>query len=829
MKAIYLIAIIVCFVMVSSVSGYAGWYNTTWDYRINITVNISGIQEDMINFPILIHLNSSRVTITDFQNDGGDIRFTDWDNNTVLSYEIEHWNITDGYVWVKVPYIPKNSYTNIYMYYGNNYIINGWDPTAVWSNNFTSVYHMQNASGNFIDSTLNTIATSNNMFYVNNGTVANESAYKEGSNSYISLADDSDLNSLKTVEVWAQGYYNLATSTHQPLMNKYQGGVGGWYFEFINGGVLRLSDQLAPVVDSTYSDLLKGNNQNKSFYYTITTNATITALYINGTYNNAGLGRTGLEARPVALEIGKENLNYWYGFIDEIRYSDILRSTYWINATYQNIKENIQSYYTVESLFNFSWSWSSPVANISSGSIGDGIHFNSTYTWDVWDGLGTLYNITAVFNNIGYIPTLVSGTTYTYTTTLPTVTTTTSIPYYYSAYLLYDGVTHNLLSSVGYVSVVAVNLTNCVNGTPSLRFDSYDEESPLTNVYTTFYGTFKVYASYPNSFTTYNITLPGNRTHFICIYPSITSSVVIDADIRYDNESYYYPPRYYFMRNAVIDNVTDQINLYILNSTYATNIQFMVINSNNIPQADILVNVQRFYESEGVYRSVAMGMTADDGYTNIRLRPYDIYYRPIVSRNGTVLRTFTPIVLTTVQNILTISEDLVSGYWKYNKNIMHSCGFNNVTNILQCDAVVTTGESLLFKMEAWEILPVSTDTICLKEATGSAVTLLCDLGNMTGRKFTAKFWAVMETNHDLLDELSWDLDITGMFGVYGLLFMAMFIMAMVMVSLFNPAVALIACLIGIMIGLSMNLMTISNPAIISLILVIIIGLYKVRS
>jgi hypothetical protein len=160
---------------------------------------------------------------------------------------------------------------------------------------------------------------------------------------------------------------------------------------------------------------------------------------------------------------------------------------------------------------------------------------------------------------------------------------------------------------------------------------------------------------------------------------------------------------------------------------------------------------------------------------------------------------------------------------------MHSCGFNNVTNILQCDAVVTTGESLLFKMEAWEILPVSTDTICLKEATGSAVTLLCDLGNMTGRKFTAKFWAVMETNHDLLDELSWDLDITGMFGVYGLLFMAMFIMAMVMVSLFNPAVALIACLIGIMIGLSMNLMTISNPAIISLILVIIIGLYKVRS
>jgi hypothetical protein len=496
----------------------------------------------------------------------------------------------------------------------------------------------------------------------------------------------------------------------------------------------------------------------------------------------------------------------------------------------KNITITSSNYYNSSVFYNVGSevslaSWSTPVANLSSGLIGNGISFNSTFSYIG----GTLYNVTAVFNNTAYTPTLVSGTTYTYSATLPNVLTTTSIPYYYSAYLLIDGVVYNYSSPVGYVTTNTVNISDCSIGTQALRFDVYNEENPLSSVYTNFYGTFKVYSSYPNTFSTYNVTGAGNRTHFVCIYPAIASGVIIDADIRYDNESYYYPPRYYFMRNAVIDNVTDQINLYILNSTYATNIQFMVINSNNIPQADILVNVQRFYESEGVYRSVAMGMTADDGYTNIRLRPYDIYYRPIVSRNGTVLRTFTPIVLTTVQNILTISEDLVSGYWKYNKNIMHSCGFNNVTNILQCDAVVTTGESLLFKMEAWEILPVSTDTICLKEATGSAVTLLCDLGNMTGRKFTAKFWAVMDTNHDLLDELSWDLDITGMFGVYGLLFMAMFIMAMVMVSLFNPAVALIACLIGIMIGLSMNLMTISNPAIISLILVIIIGLYKVRS
>lgn len=513
------------------------------------------------------------------------------------------------------------------------------------------------------------------------------------------------------------------------------------------------------------------------------------------------------------------------GNIDEVRiYNRTLTSTEILNMYNNGINQltRLGSESITPTLFN----WTSPVANISTGAIGDGLQFNSTYTWS---GLGTVYNISAVFNNTVYAPTLVSGTTYTYAMSLPTVSTATNIEYYYSANVLYGGTDYIVNSTHGTVAVSPVSISNCSSGTPIFRFDVFDEETPLSTLTAKFYGTFRVYSSYPTSYSTFNVTLQGNTTHFICILPNTTSNIRIDADIRYDNESYYYPPRYYFMRNRLIDNVTDQINLYLLNSTYATNIQFQVINSNNIVQPDVLVSIDRYYEDSGLYRTVAMGVTADDGYTNIRLRPYDIYYRPIVSRNGTVLRTFTPIILTTVQNILTISEDEVGGYWQYNNNIMHSCTFTNATGILQCDAVVTTGESLTFKLEAWEILPVSTDTICAKEAYGSSVTILCDLGNMTGRKATAKFWAEMTTNHDPLDDIDINMDFGGEFGTYGLLFMAMLIMTMVMVSLYNPAVALIACFIAIILGLSLNLMSISTPAVISIILVIIIGIYKVRS
>ena len=55
------------------------------------------------------------------QSNGNDIRFTDSDGVTLLSYWIQSYSQTakTGTIWVKVPALPAGAVTTIYMYYDN--------------------------------------------------------------------------------------------------------------------------------------------------------------------------------------------------------------------------------------------------------------------------------------------------------------------------------------------------------------------------------------------------------------------------------------------------------------------------------------------------------------------------------------------------------------------------------------------------------------------------------------------------------------------------------------------------------------------------------------
>ena len=107
-------------------------------YRKTITFdntdsNIGTTSEDLINFPVLVKLDSGAdIDYSKTQNSGQDIRFTDSDG-TVLSYEIEEWDETgSSFVWVKIPQIDQNSNTDyIYIYYGNDSASDGQDAENV--------------------------------------------------------------------------------------------------------------------------------------------------------------------------------------------------------------------------------------------------------------------------------------------------------------------------------------------------------------------------------------------------------------------------------------------------------------------------------------------------------------------------------------------------------------------------------------------------------------------------------------------------------------------------------------------------------------------------
>ncbi|MEI6211933.1 MAG: glycine-rich domain-containing protein [bacterium] len=139
--------------------------------------------ETLTNFPVLVVL-SNNVGNSGFTYDkffstfgtnataakrGDDLRFVaNLADTNGFPYEIESWN-TNGasYIWVQVPTILGDGSGVIWAKWGYPAWIWGTNnPTPVWTNGFTIVAHMPEASGTVYDSTTNK----------NNGTIANGTA-----------------------------------------------------------------------------------------------------------------------------------------------------------------------------------------------------------------------------------------------------------------------------------------------------------------------------------------------------------------------------------------------------------------------------------------------------------------------------------------------------------------------------------------------------------------------------------------------------------------------------------------------------------------------------
>jgi hypothetical protein len=135
------------------------WYDPSFAFRRKLTLDHAAGTESLTDFPVLVQLDSSRITYGSVQGDGRDVRFVDDDDATLLSYEIEQWDgAGTSIVWVEVPDVPAGSSERfIWMYYGNPSASDAQDPTGTWSNGYAAVWHLdpslENAAGSALDGT----------------------------------------------------------------------------------------------------------------------------------------------------------------------------------------------------------------------------------------------------------------------------------------------------------------------------------------------------------------------------------------------------------------------------------------------------------------------------------------------------------------------------------------------------------------------------------------------------------------------------------------------------------------------------------------------------
>ena len=116
-----------------------GWLSG-WSYRKKITIQENAGQ-DLTDYQIKIVVHYGFGTDSDgdiylggkCKSDFGDVRFTKDDGKTLLSYWMEE-KVDEDYAifWVKIPSIPANGTTDIYIYYGNPDAVYDGDPKQVF-------------------------------------------------------------------------------------------------------------------------------------------------------------------------------------------------------------------------------------------------------------------------------------------------------------------------------------------------------------------------------------------------------------------------------------------------------------------------------------------------------------------------------------------------------------------------------------------------------------------------------------------------------------------------------------------------------------------------
>ncbi|MGH7408668.1 MAG: DUF2341 domain-containing protein [Candidatus Methylomirabilales bacterium] len=323
-----------------------------WQYKRKLTFNNSAQAQNLIDFPVLVVLNSSRINYGQTQDAGQDLRFTDSDGVTLLAHEIEQWNEAGtSYVWVKVPQIDASSTTDyIWMYYGNASASDGQNKTAVWDGNFKMVHHLKETTGPHRDSTSN----ANDSVAIDVGTQGSAAGQINGADNFIRASahnvDVADSGSLDmaaadsfTVEAWVNTTF---TAGWQIVVSKENVGVGseGEVQLWTNNGTA--SFWLNDGTNYARADSATGV-ANGAWHYLVgrwTEGSPGTAqIFVDGASVASGSNSLGAIQTATPLVIGEEGDSNrggnFDGRIDEVRVSKTARSDAWISAQYKSMTD----------------------------------------------------------------------------------------------------------------------------------------------------------------------------------------------------------------------------------------------------------------------------------------------------------------------------------------------------------------------------------------------------------------------------------------------------------------------------------------------------------
>lgn len=332
----------ILFAFLSVLSTSAATIDAT-GYTRSIDLSVAGYtgSSTLSGFPVLVRLGPSVAGFryADFADaNGGDLVFTDANDN-VIPHEIDTWNTNgESLVWVKLTSMAKN--TSFRAYWGrmpdaaNN-------PTAVWSG-YVGVWHMGEDSGNAIDATghgYNGVPTGDlaaGMVAYDNGAVGRARVNKAGGDgkAYLSIANSESLT-LGTKFVVSGWFLSNGVVNYPRLVvrKSYYANSNGWEFHLSQSpSILTVRGASSTSIQAT----IPATTEDWQFL-TVVYNSTTATVYANGVKVSSG-SITAATDNGMTITLGGFNGEIVHnGQYDEIRIAKTVPTADWALAEYRSM------------------------------------------------------------------------------------------------------------------------------------------------------------------------------------------------------------------------------------------------------------------------------------------------------------------------------------------------------------------------------------------------------------------------------------------------------------------------------------------------------------
>ena len=396
----------------------------------------------------------------------------------------------------------------------------------------------------------------------------------------------------------------------------------------------------------------------------------------------------------------------------------------------------------------------------------------------------------------------------------------------------------------GFSTEFSDNLTQNVSSTNftmsgteiAVNYTFFDEDT-LEILRANFDGTFEWYLGSGGVTKNNSFSRPGESSFNFFTAPTTNKSFVTDVIIAATNasplgiiNSTHFDRLFDFTFERFNDTVTNR-SLLLLNSTRGRSIIIEVKDTGLAPLESYLVQIERFYPGENVYRVVESRITDLFGKFVARLIENDVKYRfSFFNAEGDLVKSTSDITIacrTSICIIPFVIEDTVEDFGRFQQipGLETTFVFNNNTNIFKFTWNDNTGIASTKRLFVERILFNGTSVVCNQTSTSDLNSLNCDVGAskasyrgqifrlVDGRetRFGGTCSSTISSNCGVLNVKVGSLA-ASVFGLEGMIWGFFLLFTLIIIGIFSPAVGITLYMIGF-IGLGVADIVYINPAI----------------